>query len=329
MDVTTFAIGIAEKPVFGKGVIMIVMAILVYLLAKKGMKKGLILFLLLLLPLYSLLARGVYESGDMAINVVKAMSFYKALSEGQLIPNWSGEANATYGYPLFIFTYPLPYYGISLFHWLGLSFIASVKAVMATAYLLSGMTFYWYAKKHFSPLIALSTTLFYAFAPYLLIDMHYRVALGELLSFGFLPLTLGLTEVMLETKKIRYAIFLVVSLGMLLLSHQAVSLIYFPILAGYGLLIPAKKKLRWIGGVFILALGLTAYYWLPVITETKYTLQPEYAKTVAFWPLASYLFSPWRNGWLWQGPGGELVFPIGYVHLPLILTSAYLMIKKD
>ncbi|HJZ05817.1 hypothetical protein A2634_03955 [Candidatus Amesbacteria bacterium RIFCSPHIGHO2_01_FULL_48_32] len=282
------------------------------------------LLFLSLLPLYSLLNKGTFESGDLSINVVKSMIFYKSLSEGNLIPRWAGDLNAKYGYPLFIFTYPLPYYTVSLFHGLGFSFISSVKASMAAYFLLSGLAFYLFARHKFGNRVGLISSIFYLFAPYHLINLHFRVALGELAAFVFVPLSAFLAELVLEKRQAKYTLFLGISLAFLILSHQAISLVSLPLLALYCFI----KSRRFVILPFVLALSLSAYYWIPVIFESKYTHQPESAKTVAFWPLSSYFYSPWRYGWLFQGHFGELVFPIGYIHLPLIGIASYLILKN-
>lgn len=245
----------------------------------------------------------------MSINVFKSMAFYKSLSEGNGIPDWAGELNATYGYPLFAFTYPLPYYVISLFHFMGLGFIASVKATMASFYLASGLAFYLYSRNKIA-------TIFYLFAPYHLIDLHYRVALGELASFVWLPLALHFVN------KSR-PILLAVTLALLILSHQAISLFFIPLLLAYCLF--KKLNLKFMMLTFGLALLLSAFYWLPILFETQFTHQPQSAKIVEFRPLADYLYSTWKLGFLWQGPYGKLTFPVGYIHLPIIILCAYFL----
>lgn len=77
-----------------------------------------------------------------------------------------------------------------------------------------------------------------------------------------------------------------------------------------------------------MGIALAAFYWVPVVGETKYTLQPMFNKTVIFWPLATYLFSAWRYGWQFQGHNGELIFPVGYMQITLFLVSAYIIWKK-
>src|SRR3989338_3935244 len=86
-----------------------------------------ILILISLLPLISMLRKGTYESGDLSIHVGFATSFYESLMDGNFIPRWSSQIIYGYGYPLFIFVYPLPYYMASLLHFLGFTFINFLK----------------------------------------------------------------------------------------------------------------------------------------------------------------------------------------------------------
>jgi hypothetical protein len=142
------------------------------------------------LPLLSVLRSGTYESGDLSINVVKTIAFSDNLREGNLIPRWAGESNATYGYPNFIFAYPLPYYLASLFHYIGFSFLSSVKLVLIFSFLLSGIFMYKFLSKLVNPPSAFMGSIAYLFTPYHLINLHFRVDIGELLAMAIFPLAL-------------------------------------------------------------------------------------------------------------------------------------------
>ncbi|TSC84064.1 MAG: hypothetical protein G01um101416_1145 [Microgenomates group bacterium Gr01-1014_16] len=189
---------------------------------------------------------------------------------------------------------------------------------MALFYILSGLAFYFFASRKFGQKIGLISSTFYLFAPYHLIDLHYRVALGELAAFIFLPLCLLFADL----KRFK---LLSLSICLLVLSHQAISLFFIPMLFVYCLV--QKINVKFLLSSFILALSLSAFYWLPVITETKYTRQPIDTKVVEFWPMSSYIYSPWKLGLLWQGPYGKLTFPTGYLHLPLIILAVYIALK--
>ena len=73
---------------------------------------GIIIILLLLLVSFpavrALLQPGCFTSHDLTHHVIRQISMDRLLSEGQFPPRWSAELNNGYGYPVFLFNYPLP-----------------------------------------------------------------------------------------------------------------------------------------------------------------------------------------------------------------------------
>src|ERR1035437_3924153 len=102
-----------------------------FIFPKKNINLFVLLLMISVLPIISIARAGVYESGDFNLHIRRAMEFYQLLSQGNFIPTWAGDLNATYGYPLYGFNYILPYYLISFFHFVGLSFVASMKVFLA------------------------------------------------------------------------------------------------------------------------------------------------------------------------------------------------------
>ena len=166
------------RMVFVNVVASLAVSIIVYLYFKiipKGkINYILLLFLISLLPLISIGRKGGYESGDLSIHSIFAISFYNSLRDGNFIPRWAGEMYFGYGYPLFIFIYPLPYYIVSLFHLLGFDFTSSVKLLLVFSYLVSGLFMYLWIKIILGKIPAFTASVFYLFAPYHLVDMHLR-----------------------------------------------------------------------------------------------------------------------------------------------------------
>ncbi len=92
-------------------------------------KETLIIALLLLVSVpavRALFLPGGFTSHDLTHHVIRQISMDKLLSEGQFPPRWSGELNEGFGYPVFLFNYPLPAIIGEGFHKLGLGFVDSV-----------------------------------------------------------------------------------------------------------------------------------------------------------------------------------------------------------
>lgn len=305
-----------------------------YIYPKRNINLLFLLILISLLPLISILRKGTYESGDLTIHTGFAMSFYESLKDGNLIPRWSSQIIYGYGYPLFIFAYPLPYYLASFFHLIGFNFINSLKLVLAFSFIVSGITMYFFIKEELkNKYSAFIAALIYLFSPYHLVDLHFRAAIGEIIAFAILPFCF------FAIKKISYGIsyrwFFIssVSFSLLILSHQAISLISAPFIIIYCLYLFAvknKEKLKFIFfSAFSLLMGafLSSFYWMPVILEAKYTNLLTKG-IVSFIPINQLFYSPWRWGFLFQGPNGELSFLLGYAQWFIIIFSIILFFKN-
>ena len=305
-----------------------------YVYPKRNINLFFLLILVSFLPLISVLREGSYESGDLSLHAGLAMSFYESLKEGVFIPRWSSEMIYGYGYPLFLFAYPLPYYLTAFFHFLGFSFVNSLKIILAFSFITSGITMYFFIKEEiknkFSAFIA---ALFYLFSPYHLVDLHFRVAIGEVIAFAILPFCFLTIKKMSENLTFRWFFLSSVSFSLLILSHQAISLISTPFIAIYCLYLflnKNKKKFYFIfNSIFSLIFGiiLSSFYWLPAILEAKYTNLLTKG-VVSFISLDQLFYSPWGWGFLFQGHKGELSFIVGYVEWAIILFSIYLFFKK-
>lgn len=305
-----------------------------YIFPRRNINLLFLLILVSLLPLISILRTGTYESGDLTRHTGFAMSFYESLRDGNFIPRWSSEIIYGYGYPLFLFVYPLPYYLAALFYSVGFTFIDSIKIILAFSFIASGVTMYLFIKEElknkFSAFIA---ALFYLFSPYHLVDLHFRVAIGEVIAFALLPFCFLTIKKM--SYKISYQWFFLsaISLFLLILSHQAISLISVPFIIIYSLYLGIKKSKKTVSfisfSIFSLITGalLSCFFWLPVIFEARYTNLLTKG-IVSFISLDQLFYSPWRWGLLFQGHEGELSFIIGYVEWFVILFSIFLFFKK-
>ena len=302
-------------------------------------KKKINLFALLLvisiLPIISIFRTGAYESGDFGIHVRRTMEFYSLISQGNLMPTWAADLNATYGYPLFAFNYTLPYYIISLFHLLGFSFIASLKLFLASNFVLSGIFMYLFSKNYFkNTLSAFTVSIFYLFTPYHLISLHFKITIGEILAYTFTPLVFYFASKFLGNKKFINLLLSGFSLGLVTLSHIVVGIFLIPVLCLY---ITFETKQFYKGvlyslGIILVFLLTSMYQWAAPLIYKPYlfiTANPSDPSKAFYFPtIADLLYSPWRFGLLFQGPKGELSFLLGYAQLLTVLIIVFLLLKN-
>lgn len=258
-------------------------------------------------PLLDLLNAGLPFGHDTPDHAARIANFYQSLSEGNIIPRWAGNLNWGYGHPILMFLYPLPSYIASFFHMFGASFVVSTKLTFAIAYVASIVAMYLWASAAFNKRVGVVSAILYGFAPYRFIDLYVRGSIGEHVAFVFPPVVLfGLWQLAHNRQKFPFA-GLITSLGMagLILSHNAVSLMFLPIIVFYVLYIfffEAKRSLCYLlCAVCYVLLGFvtSAFFWAPAFFEGKYTLRDivtagEFSDR--FVPLVRFFYSPWTYG---------------------------------
>ena len=264
------------------------------------------------------------------------MSFYDSLKEGILIPSWAAELNATYGNPLFIFNYSLPYYIVSFFHFIGISFVSSMKIYLGLSLYLSGIFMYfWIRKLTNNKLAAFASAIFYIFNPYHLIDVHFRATLGESTIFLLVPLLFLFITKYSKKNKFIYLILIALFTDLLVLAHPLLATIFLGIGILYILFKDFKNKSykSTLLQLFSLLVGVTAsiYVWISFILYAPYMFKLSVSTTITdlqFYPFIQLIFSPWRYGLLFQGPMGELALIMGYVQIFVIAMSIIMIILK-
>lgn len=299
----------------------------------------LIFLLICCLPaMLPLLKNGFFTMHDDQ-QIARLYQLDQALRAGQLPPRWAADLGFGYGYPLFVFYPPLIYYLGELFHLLlKTSFIDSIKLVFAFSFFGSAVFMYLWVKDHFSSKAGILASLFYTYAPYHAVDAYVRGALAELTAFVFIPAVLWVADLLLIKKRQNAKIWLGIFLALLMLTHNLIFLAFTPIFLIYLLLLLSRNKekksaVKNLIFSLAMALGLSAFFFLPALWEKKYSLVDDILLT----ELASYrlhfvyphqLFnSLWGYGGSTAGPLDGISFKIGKLHLLLscLLAPVFLL----
>lgn len=283
---------------------------------EKMMRTIVVILLVSLLPLLSLVRPGVPYVHDGQDHVTRIANFYQALTEGIIVPRWGANLNWGYGHPVLMFLYPFPSYVASLVHMLGFSFVDSTKLVFALAYLASGVTMFLWMNAAWGLTAGFVGSLLYQFAPYRFVDLHVRGALGEHVAFIFPPLVL---YCILKKKWIGFSL----SLAALILSHNAVSLMFLPIIVLWALYQKKLFTFQFILYTF-LSFALSAFFWVPAVLEGKFTLRDivTAGQIKEFVPWVKFFYSPWS-----YGDGNTLTKSLGFAQWIGIAASIWFFVK--
>lgn len=303
-----------------------------YIFPKKKINLFILLLIISILPVISLLRAGDYESGDFNIHIYRIVAFFNVLKEGILMPSWAADLNSSYGNPLFIFNYSFPYYLISLFHFLGIDFINGTKLYLGLVFYLSGIAMYFATKEITgNRLASFTASIFYTFNPYHLIDVHFRATLGESTVFLIVPLLFFFITKYLKKGNYLYLILNSLFAGIMVMAHPLLAVSFSVIITLYIFFIGTiKRRVKFINlSISSLVLGglAASYAWMSFIIYKPYMFSfPSEAPT--FYAFKYFFYSPWRYGFLFQGPFGELAEIIGYTQFLVLIILTILFLKN-
>lgn len=294
----------------------------------------LLVFLLSLLPIVNLLTPGLLITHDSLDHVVRVANFYQSLSEGIIIPRWAGNLNWGYGHPVLMFLYPLPSYIMSVFHFLDISYVNSFKLLIAASYSLSGIFMYLWLSRFLNKYAALLGATLYLFAPYRFVDIYVRGAIGEHVAFMFMPLVLLALYKLFNSNKHQIRdyylnfIFVSASFALLILSHNAISLLFIPFIIFYifYLFLENKSKQKFLLSFFSLGFGFlfSFFFWFPAFIEGKYTLRDIVAKKEyidRFVEIKDLIYGIWN-----YGGTGQFTTQLGLIQIILVIASIFFLI---
>lgn len=291
------------------------------------MKIKFFLLILAIIPIISLFHSGLPITHDGQDHVARIANFYSNLQEGNIIPRWAGNLNWGYGHPILEFLYPLPSYIASLFHFFGFSLIDSVKIVFGLGMVLSLFFMYLWLSSFLGELPALLGALLYTYAPYRFVDLYVRGDIGENLAFAFVPITLYFLHKLYKNQKYKYSIFGAISLALLILSHNAISLMLMPFILAYCfylIWLSNFNKYLILNTLFAVLIGfsLSAFFWIPGLMEGKYTLRnivTQGSYLSRFVDIKALFYGPWSFGGT-----GQFTVQLGIVNWFSLIVSPIL-----
>ncbi len=278
---------------------------------------------------------------DTQISRVIAMG--RELRAGQFPVRWVGDLGYGYGYPLFNFYGPLPYYLGGGLYALGVDALISTKVMFAVGIVGAALAMALISARYFGWLGGLVAGLFYTYAPYHAVQVYVRGAVGEYWTLMFFPLFLyGLWEALREDAKLRNKIIGIIGLAGIVLSHTIfgyavvlLSLVSIAALFVGGRIVPLIGRMA-LGNVCVIiigALGISAFFWIPAFAEMKYTNVMEQIGSGAFYGdhfvcLGQLWDSPWGWGGSTKGCVDGLSFKLGKIHILVSFIALAMLLLR-
>jgi hypothetical protein len=247
-------------------------------------------WLFLLLPaLTPLLRPGFFVSDDGRFHVYRIAALADAWREGVLHPRLFPDFGFGYGQAVLNFYSPLSYWPGALLSLLGMSPTVAFQWTVALGFVLAALAAYGYVRSLWGPTAGVLAALVYTYLPYHLADAYTRGALPEHFAFIFPPLILWAYTSAFQVgeektdrprtadRNSQFAIRKWLLLGSLawaglVLTHNLTTLLMALAAIPHLLLLAAWSRrwdrLIWAVLSLLLAMGLSAAYWLPVLAES-------------------------------------------------------------
>lgn len=244
-----------------------------------------------------------YPSGQSAtFNIPAQHFFFQQLAAGELYPRWLTDYSTGLGAPVFYYYAPLPFYFASLFGLTG-CFDCSAPVLLSISHLalfaLSGIAFYFWCFRFSGRKICLIASLVYVLLPYHYLDFEIRNAIGEGMSFVWLPLIFNALHGVSASNRIsaRYIVLTGMAYAGLILTHLPSAVLIIPFMAIYvGVFVTRRSFVQQflsLAAVGAIGVALSAVYIIPALFMRDY-LQPDIWLNQAgthYMPEYSLLFS--------------------------------------
>jgi len=279
--------------------------------------------------------------------VARVVVMGRALRTGQFPVRWVSDLGYGYGYPIYNFYGPLPYYAGGALQAIGVDSVVATKAMFALGAILASVFFYLFAQPVFGITAAIAGSVLFAYAPYHAVQIYIRGAVGEYWAIAFVPLVLYPVRSAFS-KKGRWVAILAGSIGFfgVICSHTILGYItvalyiigvfIFSIVRIIQRTFTISSSMKLLMPVLI-GLGLGAFFWLPAYWEmgsTGVSLMVKNAPTGFydhFVCLGQLWNSPWGYGGSAPGCVDGMSLKLGKLQLMLTILGIilwFLSIRK-
>ena len=202
---------------------------------------GLILTLILLWPLVA----APYFNHHDDVQAIRLCEMNECFKDGQIPCRWVPHLGNLYGYPLFNYYGPLPYYFGALIFLVTNSLTLSVKLMFALPFVLSYIFMYLLVRKLTGSSIAGSLSgIFYSYAPYHSLVFYVRGAMGEMWALMWFPAILWSLLRLYEKIQLGNVLLLSFFIAGLFLSHNLSTMIFIPVLLLLAIILSFNLKER-------------------------------------------------------------------------------------
>ncbi len=259
------------------------------------------------------------------IDAARLLVFDAAIRSGDLFLRWVPHYYHGYGSPIFHFYGPLPYYVAQLFLLAGADVARALQCTLFATWLAAALAMYLLARDFLSRAASVASGVLYLLAPYHLVDMNVRHALGEHVAFVWIPLAIwGCAGCVAKPGASRFLVG-ALAVAALPLTHNITAMLALPVVCAWcafeAYRARSAKGLALSALVVTTGLCVSAFFWLPAFVEKDLVFARE-SLTEEFFQFGHHFVYTTQLVWSAWGFGGSrpgiaddrMSFQIGLVH---------------
>lgn len=236
-----------------------------------------------------LLQPTIPHTADGLLHLYRLVALQHAIQQGAIFPRWLPDLAYGYGFPLFIFYTPLSYYLTLIARLVSPNLLIAFNLSFALALFVASGGMYLFAKDKFGPPAGLLAAIAYVYAPFQLLNIHFRGGLPAAWALALFPFVFWVFGRLIKSAapanqndhlpqpQLLNPGLIAISaliLGASLLMHNTLSLLFVPL---FGLYLTielgvarCRRGLLNVGLALLLGLGLAAFFLIPAVLEKNF-----------------------------------------------------------
>jgi len=259
----------------------------------------------------------------------RVQQFVLNLKNLQIPPRIAPDFSFKLGFPVFNYYSPFSYWvtgAISLF---SIPIASAIKISFLLAIIIGFVFMFKLTNIFFDFYVSLLSAVLYITSPWLAVEIFIRGNMAETWFIALLPTTLWALYKNQSSKSAWFFLLTATVTSFALTSHNVLSLIFLPIVLIYVLLLPNKKK-----GILtvISSLFLSAYFFIPALTELGQTHASTIAKSSSYLDHALCWKQLWTSIWdygvSFSGCKDSMPFMIGKPQIVLGILGLFFLFLK-
>lgn len=264
---------------------------------------------------------GWFNSHDIYAHNYRIYATLQEMRGGDFYPRWLSLALHGKGLPDLNFYSPAFYLWIAGLRLLGTPLGLALKGTCLALFFLGGLGTYIWVRNHAGKSGGIVAATLYLFVPYHFLDLYVRGALPEFAALALLPWLFFAIDLSFSPAVAARGIAMTAGVSaMLVLTHHLSAIIIAPFVVLYyswkTLVEKRDPHILWLsvlgpaGGI-----GLSAFYWLPVVMELRYLKYFDDPLSVFdhFVNPSQWFDLAWKFGGSIPGQDDEISFQIGLV----------------